>query len=316
MHEVRWERMFPDQLDAAFVACPAVYLTYGLCEPHGPHNALGLDGLKAHGLACEAARLGGGIVAPPDWWHIHEIGAYAAWGAKQVGDAKPWLTAVPPWHHFKSVLYQVRAIDTLGFHAALLITGHYGPNWNDLKRLVELVQPHVGCRLHGLPDFEALAEGFGPPDHETKDHAGRVETSQLWALEPGCVDLSRLPEVDTSEQAPGAGAGADPRYAAGSTAGESDRRTGERMIRDQARWLSSKAAELRKVYAADNHQPRLTTFDQVEQVWAEVVLPELPSFRSMASAETRGGVPTESRWFANAAVPDLPGVTRPAPADV
>ena len=31
--EVRWERMFPDELEAAFEDCPVVYLPYGLCEP-------------------------------------------------------------------------------------------------------------------------------------------------------------------------------------------------------------------------------------------------------------------------------------------
>ena len=70
--EVRWERMFPDELEQAFAACPLLYLSYGLCEPHGPHNALGLDALKAHALACAAARASGGIVAPPDYWHVHE----------------------------------------------------------------------------------------------------------------------------------------------------------------------------------------------------------------------------------------------------
>ena len=35
MREVRWERMFPDELEAAFAACPMAYLAYGLCEPHG-----------------------------------------------------------------------------------------------------------------------------------------------------------------------------------------------------------------------------------------------------------------------------------------
>ena len=39
--EVRWERMFPDELEAAFTECPAVYFTYGLCEPHGPQNTVG-----------------------------------------------------------------------------------------------------------------------------------------------------------------------------------------------------------------------------------------------------------------------------------
>ena len=40
-----------------------VYFAYGLCEPHGPHNALGLDTLKAHAIACRVARARGGIVA-------------------------------------------------------------------------------------------------------------------------------------------------------------------------------------------------------------------------------------------------------------
>ena len=39
--EVRWERMFPDELEQAFAACPVVYFAYGLCEPHGPQNAVG-----------------------------------------------------------------------------------------------------------------------------------------------------------------------------------------------------------------------------------------------------------------------------------
>ena len=38
MDEVRWERMFPDQLERRFAESPVLYLTYGLCEPHGPHN--------------------------------------------------------------------------------------------------------------------------------------------------------------------------------------------------------------------------------------------------------------------------------------
>ena len=86
MREVRWERMFPDELEQAFAACPLVYFTYGLCEPHGPQNALGLDALKAHAIACAAARDHGGIVAPPDYWHIHEVGGYASWGAANVGE--------------------------------------------------------------------------------------------------------------------------------------------------------------------------------------------------------------------------------------
>lgn len=65
MREVQWELMFPDELERAFAAAPLVYFTYGLCEPHGPQNAVGLDALKAHAIACAAARAHGGIVALP-----------------------------------------------------------------------------------------------------------------------------------------------------------------------------------------------------------------------------------------------------------
>ena len=94
-HEVRWERMFPDELEAALEACPMVYLPYGLCEPHGWHNAVGMDAIRAHECSCQAAQEHGGIVAPSFYWHCHEIGGYGAWGHKQVNQERPWLTAIP-----------------------------------------------------------------------------------------------------------------------------------------------------------------------------------------------------------------------------
>ena len=230
MKEVRWERMFPDQLEQAFAACPLVYFAYGMCEPHGPQNTLGLDTLKAHALVCRAAQAKGGIVAPPDYWHIHNMGGYAAWGHVNIGPVeRPWMTTVPPWMHFKNVLYHLRTADSLGFHAALLLTGHYGPNWQDLKTLLDLVQPHIGTRLYGLPDFEANQPGFDGQGR-SGDHAGKVETSLLWALEPNCVDVSRFPSPDE----------AGPHFAMGRDARESDRRIGERMVADEVDWLARK----------------------------------------------------------------------------
>ena len=85
MREVRWERMFPDELEKAFAERPLVYFAYGLCEPHGPQCTLGLDALKAHAIACATAQAHGGIVAPPDYWHIHELGLYAAWSQNAIG---------------------------------------------------------------------------------------------------------------------------------------------------------------------------------------------------------------------------------------
>ena len=66
--KVRWEEMFPDELYQKIQDEPVCYLAYGLAEPHGPYNALGLDWLKAHTLVEHTAQRHGGVVAPPFAW--------------------------------------------------------------------------------------------------------------------------------------------------------------------------------------------------------------------------------------------------------
>ncbi len=285
--EVRWERMFPDELEGAFQACPLLYLTYGLCEPHGPQNVVGLDGLKAHAIACRAALHHGGIVAPPYWWHVHELGGYAIWAHNRVGQvARKWLTAEPPWMHFKNVCYHVRAAEQVGFHAAILLTGHYGPNWKDLKTVVELLQPHVAVRLYALPDFEANQPGFDGDGESGGDHAGKVETSLLWALEPEGVDVSRIPRHEGQH------------FAMGPDASQSSRAVGERMVDDEVRWLGAKARELLASYG--ERVRGLARFDDVERLWEAEIAPRLPRFESMQPRFDRGGtVPEGSVWHDN-----------------
>jgi creatinine amidohydrolase len=301
MDEVRWERMFPDQLEAAFKRCPLLYLPYGMCEPHGPQNALGLDALKAHALCVKAAQASGGIVAPPDYWHIHETGFYAAWARREIGEVeRHWLTAVPPWVHFKNVCYHVRAAEALGFKAAILLTGHYGPNWKDLKTLASLLQPYVACRLYGLPDFEANVPGFDRDNQSGGDHAGKVETSLLWALEPACVDVTRLPERPLQPEDPKV---PGPYFAMGRDAHAAHRRTGDRMVADEIRFLVAKAADLlsdfdrREPIAADR---RLRSFEDVERFWDTVVRPVLPTFHSMEGyvepTQEVEDIPADSVW--------------------
>lgn len=293
--EVRWERMFPDELEAAFAACPVVYFPYGLCEPHGPQCAVGLDALKAHAIACRAALEHGGIVAPADFWHVHETQGYALWAHRQIGQVpRTWLTAMPPHQHFKNVCYHVRQADALGFKAAIFFTGHYGPNWRDLVELLRLIQPYVGARLYGLPDFEANTPGFDNDGRSGGDHAGKVETSLLWALLPECVDVSRIPPPDE----PG------PHLAMGPNAREADRRVGERMVADEVRYLGAKARELVAEYDRIKPAQRLRTFMEVEQLWDEVVRPALARFATMQSDPAcESELPTDSCWYANRLVP-------------
>lgn len=295
MREVQWERMFPDELEQAFAACPVVYFSYGLCEPHGPHNALGLDALKAHAIAVRAAQANGGIVAPPDYWHIHEIGGYAIWSDAEVGrPPRSWLTALPPWQHFKNICYHIRAADALGFQAAILLTGHYGPNYQDLQKMVALLQPRVGTRLYGLPEFESNYKGFTGDGQQRGDHAGKVETSLLWALEPDCVDVSRIPPQYQRGQ----------QFAMGQNASQASRLVGERMVADEVAWLGQKARELLAEYQRLQPQHTFSTFADVEQAWQELIIPALPEFQTMQPKwEGQPDLPDDSPWRKNKPVP-------------
>ena len=297
MRKVQWELMFQDELEEAFLNFPMVYFTYGLCEPHGPQNALGLDALKAHAIACKAAERNGGIVAPADFWHIHEIGGYALWADEEIGKARRhWMTSIPPWQHFKNVCYHIRTADALGFHAAILLTGHYGPNYLDLKRLVDLLQPFVGTRMYALPEFESNFRGYSGDGSETGDHAGKVETSLLWALQPECVDVSRIPEVFRQGEM----------FAMGKNATEASRVIGERMVEDQIEWLGNKAKELLKAYDEAKPSHDFTTFAKVERVWHEYVFPQVKSFESMKPRWDWQGKMTlgdDSPWRENQAIP-------------
>jgi creatinine amidohydrolase len=295
MRKVQWELMFPDELERAFEECPVVYFSYGLCEPHGPHNAVGLDAIKAHEICCRAAQANGGIAAPPDYWHIHEIGGYAIWADQAVGrPARTWMTAMPPWQHFKNICYHIRAADVLGFEAAILLTGHYGPNWEDLQELVRLIQPWVGTRLYGLPEFESNDKGFSGDGQQTGDHAGKVETSLLWALRPECVDMSRIPKAYQQGEM----------FAMGQDASESDRRTGERMVADQVEWLGRKAQELRAEYQRLKPVHGFTTFEIVERVWQELIVPNMANFQTMQEKWSwQQDLPEDSPWQSNYHLP-------------
>lgn len=290
--EVRWERMLPHQLEEAFAACPVVSFAYGLCEPHGPHAALGLDALKAHGLLVQAARQHGGIVAPPDYWHVHEIGGYALWAEREIGEARPWLTAVPPWVHFRNVCYHLRAAEVLGFHAAILLTGHHGPNYRDLRTLVEILQPWLRMRVRGLPDFELNRPGF-PGDGADGDHAGKVETSLLLALEPGCVAMERVPERPSR-----------PLFAMGRDAGRATTEAGAAMAEAIVAGLGRVQRELLDAYDP-GHPSRLRTFADVERLWSQEVAPRLPDFASMQASWYEKAAPDAgSRWRENWPVPE------------
>jgi len=282
--EVRWERMFVDELEAAFAACPVAYLPYGLCEPHGPQNALGCDGLRAHAFCRRAAELHGGIVAPTMFWNIHELGGYAVWGEAVIGQSRPWLTALPPAMFMKNVLYHVRTCQNWGFRVIIVFSGHSGPHADDMKALQQILQPHFPARLAFLLDGDHW-DLFGD-----SGHGGSVETAMLWAAQEDCADLSRLPAPD----APG------PHFAMGSDAAQASLRRGQEIIEEAGDRLGRRASELLAEYDRLGLEPRFLTYQDVEDIWERDVAPRIKDFRSMqALMEDQQPPPEGSIWRRN-----------------
>jgi creatinine amidohydrolase len=286
--------MFPDELDAALERRPVVYLTYGLCEPHGLHNAVGLDALKAHSVACRAAEEHGGIVAPPFFWHIHEIAYEAPWSERHIGDRNPWLTSVPPWVFFKDVLYHLRNVAARGFQAALVITGHGGGPEKDLKQVAAIFMRHSPLRIWAGGDWEAIeVEGVH------SDHAGRTETSALWAHRPELVDMSRLASGTPEEIRRVMATGGD--------AGQASRRLGEAIVASQVAWFGRTAAELLAAYRppeqpasrAPGNPLGALTFGQTERIWREEIVPLLPRFVTTNMWAGQARVDPASPWSPN-----------------
>jgi len=186
LEKVRWEEMFPDELIESIRRKPVCYVAYGLAEPHGAYNALGLDWLKAQALVEMAAREHGGVVAPPCAWHIHERGIFP-WFEDE-GVKQPLCSSIPAELFLHLVLHQVRAIDARGFRVGILVTGHYGGVENDLRLLCEyyLRRTRSPLKLWAGADWELIRF-----EDYHGDHGGICETQQLMALRPELVDLSR-----------------------------------------------------------------------------------------------------------------------------
>jgi len=174
--KVLWQEMFKDEFEAAVAMVPICYLSFGLCEPHGLQNALGLDGLKAFALVQRAAQAHGGVVAPPVWWHIQETPLGSSWLARQ-NAPNPYLTSLPPDIFLHQLVYQLRSVEAAGFRAAICVSGHYGGVEVDMKQVCHIYSSRRPLRAVALADWEAIHY----KDYHG-DHAGRCETSQLWAL--------------------------------------------------------------------------------------------------------------------------------------
>jgi creatinine amidohydrolase/Fe(II)-dependent formamide hydrolase-like protein len=262
MDKFRWEEMLPHEFIEARDRFQVCYAAYGLAEPHGAYNALGLDWLKAQKLVETTARQYGGIVAPPFAWHIQEIpefhddGNGTGWLC-DVGVRQSLASSIPSDLFYRIVLYQIRAMDARGFHAAILVTGHYGGVEKVMRKVGEYYLRRTGSplRIYAIADWECI-----DPDLPYRgDHAGVCETSQLLALRPGMTDLSH----HTASQELGE------RYAAGVDFVNGPLPTeeiGRKIVDSQIRNLGASAQHLLAEY-----QPcdgwRAPDLNETERIW-------------------------------------------------
>ncbi len=262
--KIRWEEMLPHEFLETRDRFPVCYAAYGLAEPHGAYNALGLDWLKAYGLVEAAAREGGGIVAPPFAWHIHDIPEFHDDGKGhgwlcEAGVRQSMCSSIPCDLFYRMVFYHIRAIDARGFKVAILVTGHAGVIETVMKRIAEYYIQCTGSplRIYVIADWECI-------DRELPyrgDHAGICETSQLMALRPDLVDLSRR----TGNEEMGLRFAAGVNFQKGPIPTEA---IGQQIVASQVRNLCRTASELLASYCpkADWRAPDM---NQTETVWRD-----------------------------------------------
>jgi creatinine amidohydrolase len=276
---VRWAELLPDEFRERRARCPLAWLPLGLCEPHGHIAAFGLDTIKADWLCDEGARRYDGVVAPTQGWHIHETGYHARWLEEVIGEEPAEIGTLPPDVLLRSFLFQLRALANAGFRAAIVLSGHAGGNQRDLRRVAAAFSAKVSFATEIFADPELVEGKF------TGDHAGKFEISQLLAIRPELVDLSRLTR--------GSELGAGGRFALGDDAAEATPALGWAILQAQLDALGTAVGRLKDALTSAA-APRVS-LAETESIWHTITLDQTPFVTGQPLAKQTPVSPA-SRW--------------------
>ncbi len=218
MKKVRYEEMFPGDLEIALKEFPVAYVPVGSLEWHGRHLPYGNDALKAHGILIRTAQKYGGVVVPPTYW-----GHMGYW---QMGN-HPGLSSDLADRLFIEIFTGlVRA----GFRVVIGVTGHdVKPQQESLQKAVDAISAYLISPEGPTIGFAMMEGSLNPDDPDVgMDHAAKWETSILMALRPELVDMKRIENIDQAEIESGRGmnmigcgiSGQDPRIHASKEVGE------------------------------------------------------------------------------------------------
>lgn len=247
---VEYTKLRPRELVERRGECPVAYIGLGVLEWHGFHNPLGLDGLKADGVAVYLAEKIGGVAMPPLYWgevrsdlcelvvdpsvskwlppyiktdHTEEICREMKLNkADFQKDAE--RSEETGWELYESLLIRIFfQLETLGFKVIIPIPGHF-PLIPPCRRAIEAYAGKGGRSRVFLLEDHMFAD-----DGRAGDHAAKFETSIMMALYPKLVNMSELND-ELSE--PNLGViGPDPRVYASIEFGKEILQKFEKIIR-------------------------------------------------------------------------------------
>ena len=218
------------------------------------------------------------MVAPTQGWHIHETGYHARWLEEVIGEGEAELGSLPPDVVLRTFLYQLRALANAGFRGVIAISGHAGGNQIDLRRLAASFMAKVPLTVEVVADPELVSGQYDG------DHAGRFEISQLLALRPDLVDLSRLgrePEIG--------------RFALGEDASEATVEYGRAILEAQLFSLGQIVKRINSLHLSENKG--VVSLSLAEEIWASFISKAAP----LVTARPHPGqipVSSKSRWKA------------------
>ncbi|MCS7252799.1 MAG: creatininase family protein [Armatimonadota bacterium] len=178
----RYELMRPGEIESERQHAPIAYIPWGSLEWHGLHNAIGLDALKAHAIALDAADITGGVVLPP---------IFAGYGTMKPFKGFKHTIEVSA-ETIKALLRELlEQLKDEGFKVLVLIMGHYGKQHVDALMSIceEFQSRHCDIVVLAFPEYQVAVE-----DGIRGDHAGAYETSLMMHYYPETVDLTLLPK--------------------------------------------------------------------------------------------------------------------------
>lgn len=274
MRTHEWLDMYPDEFFQERNNMPVCYMAYGPAEPHGVYNTMGVDFHNSYLLARRAAETFGGIVAPPSAWHIQEQ-PYYDWEMDCCGMGMSLTTSVTEELFLHNILYHIRNMDTKGFRAGILLSGHYLGGLNeDMRMLCEYYLRKTGSPLRlwagyvNELDYPFL-DSLGLPG-SAQDHAGILETAMVMELKPESVHLDKIRQPLNVERHVAGDSGDYGLYCCPKTL-ESDlpymtRELGARVVGRFVQRLGGLQQELLDGY--EDRPRRYITMTETEEIWA------------------------------------------------